>query len=191
MATANCTTTLERNIMNDCTEPHAKGVEKTFYFISRNAIDWGRSTRDGFIISSIVATATGRGYKVRNPMNAIPAITITDDNPDVDASWTKSLPVYLLADSPENAAAILGLKQDEYVCIYENKEKGESGKQAFGVIGWEQGAKGVDLNLDKSSDTGGGWAGTIVETGAPTPNIFFWETDYATTKAALESLCSA
>ena len=95
-----------------------------------------------------------------------------------------------MADSPENAAAVLGLKQDKYVCIYENMEKGDAGKQAFGVIGWEQGATGVDLNMDKSGDVGG-WTGNITETGAPTPNLFFYKTDYATTKAALESLCSA
>ena len=68
-------------------------------------------------------------------------------------------------------------------------EKGDAGKQAFGVIGWEQGATGVDLNMDKSGDVGG-WTGNITETGAPTPNLFFYKTDYATTKAALESLCS-
>ena len=97
------------------------------------------------------------------------------------------LPFWLTA---QNAAAVLGLKQDKYVCIYENMEKGDAGKQAFGVIGWEQGATGVDLNMDKSGDVGG-WTGNITETGAPTPNLFFYKTDYATTKAALESLCSA
>ena len=44
--------------------------------------------------------------------------------------------------------------------------------------------------MDKSGDTGG-WTGNITETGAPTSQLFFYKTDYATTKAALESLCSA
>ena len=146
MAVQACTTTLGRDILNDCNEPHAKGVEKFFYFISRDAIDWDKSTREGFVITNLVALTGKRGYKVRNPSNETPAITITDQNPSVDAAWDKVLPVTLLADSPENAAAVLGLKQDKYVCIYENMEKGDAGKQAFGVIGWEQGATGVDLN---------------------------------------------
>lgn len=190
MAVQACTTTLGRDILNDCNEPHAKGVEKFFYFISRDAIDWDKSTREGFVVTNLVALAGKRGYKVRNPSNETPAITITDQNPSIDAAWDKVPPVTLLADSPENAAAVLGLKQDKYVCIYENMEKGDAGKQAFGVIGWEQGATGVDLNMDKSGDVGG-WTGNITETGAPTPNLFFYKTDYATTKAALESLCSA
>lgn len=184
-----CSSSLARDILNDCNEPHAKGVEKTFYFISRESIDWGSSVRNGHIISDIVALSGKRGYKVKNPSNEIPAITITDTNPAYDTAWDKVLPVVLLADSPENAEAIMGLKQDKYVCIYENMEKGADGKQAFGVIGWEQGAMGMDLNMDKSGDTGG-WTGNITESAAPTSNIFFWKTDYETTKAALETLCS-
>lgn len=189
MAVNVCTTTLGKDIMNDCNEPHAKGVEKTFYFISRDSIDWAQSTRSGFVITNIVALEGKRGYKIKNPSNETPAISITDQNPSIDTAWDKVLPVVLLADSQDNASAIMGLKQDKYVCIYENMEKGADGSQAFGVIGWEQGATGVDLTMDKSGDTGG-WTGNITETGAPTSNLFFFKTDYATSKAALEALCS-
>lgn len=190
MATKSCTTTLARDIMSDCNEPHTPGIERMFYFISRDAIDFGTSVRDGHVITNIALLDGKRGYKIRNPSNERPAITVTDTNPAIDTAWDKVLPITLLADSPENAAAIMGLKQDKYVCIYENMEKGEDGKQAFVVFGWETGAYGIDLNMDKSADNGGGWTGNITETGAPTSQIFFWKTDYALTKAALESLCS-
>ena len=85
----------------------------------------------------------------------------------------------------------MALKQDKYVVIYENTVKGTNGNQAFVVFGWEQGARGLDLTMDKSGDFQGGWSGNLTETNAPTSQIFFWKTDYATTKAALESLCSA
>ena len=163
MATKSCTTTLARNIMNDCTEPHTPGVERMFYFISRDAIDFGTSVRDGHVLTNIALFDGKRGYKLRNPSNERPAITVTDTNPAIDTAWDKVLPITLLADSPENAAAIMGLKQDKYVCIYENMEKGENGEQAFVVFGWETGAYGVDLNMDKSGDNGGGWSGNITE----------------------------
>ena len=185
-----CNTTLGRDILNDCNEPHAKGVESMFYFISRSVIDFGKSTREGHTITEILLTAGKRGYKIKNPSTEVPAITVTDTNPSIDTAFDKVLPVVLLADSPENAAAIMALKQDKYVCIYENTEKGADGSQAFPVIGWENGATGRDLTLDKHSDTGGGWTGNITETGAPTSQLFFFKTDYSTTKAALESLCS-
>lgn len=186
-----CNTTLGRDILNDCNEPHAKGVENTFYFISRSVIDFGKSKRTGHTITDIQLSDGKRGYKIKNPSTEVPAITVTDTNPTIDTAFDKVLPVVLLADSPENAAAIMALKQDKYVCIYENTEKGEDGHQAFPVIGWENGAVGRDLTLDKSSDTGGGWSGNITETGAPTSQLFFFKDDYSTTKAALESLCTA
>lgn len=176
--------------MNDCNEPHSPGVERMFYIISRDAIDKGASTREGHVITNIALLPGKRGYKLRNPSNERPAITVTDTNPTIDTAWDKVLPVTLLADSPENAAAIMGLKQDNYICIYENMEKGTDGKQAFVVLGWETGASGVDLNMDKSGDISGGWSGNLTEAGAPTSQLFFFKEDYATTKAALESLCS-
>lgn len=192
MATKSCITTLASDIMNDCNEQFGQGIERTIYAISRNAIDFDASKREGHLITNLQALSGGqRGYKIGYPSSEVPAITSTDDNPAWGTSWTKVLPITLLADSPKNAEAIMALKSDKYVFIYENTVKGEKGDQAFPVIGWEQGAVARDANLDKSSeDTRGGWAVNITELKAQTSQIFFFKTDYATTKAALESLCS-
>lgn len=194
MAVKNCNTSLGQDILNDCNEAYGKGIEKYFYIISRDAIDWSADAtkREGHLISKITAVEGKRGYKIKNPSNEVPAITVTDTNPAIGTAFDKVLPVVLLADSPTNAAAIMGLKQDKYVVIYENTVKGDTGDQAFAVFGWENGATGRDLTLDKSSDDSrGGWSGNLTETGAPTSQLFFFMTDYATSKAALESLCSA
>lgn len=192
MAVKNCAVSLGQDILNDCNEAYGKGIEKTFYVISREAIDWDASKREGHLVTKIAPVTGKRGYKIMNPSNEAPAITVTDTNPTIGTAFDKVLPVVLLADSPANAAAIMGLKQDKYVVIYENTVKGEAGNQAFPVIGWETGATGRDLTLDKSGDDArGGWSGNITETGAPTSQLFFYMTDYATTKAALETLCSA
>lgn len=192
MAVLNCKNTLGADILNDCNEAYGKGVEKTVYVISRDNIDWSASTREGHTISAIVAVSGKRGYKIKSPYNnTVPAITVTDNNPTIGTSFDKVLPVVLLADSPASAQAIMGLKQDKYVVIYENTVKGTDGSQAFVVFGWENGATGVDLTLDKSSDDYlGGWSGNLTESGAPTSQLFFWKTDYETSKAALEALCT-
>lgn len=192
MATANCATSLGRDILNDCTEAYGKGIEGTFYVIARDAIDWTASTRSGHIISKIGLVEGKRGYKINYPSTETPAITVTDTNATIGTAFDKVLPVVLLADSPENAEAIMGLKQAKYIAIYENTVKGEDGRQAFPIIGWENGATGRDLTLDKSSDDSrGGWSGNLTEPGAPTSQLFFFDTDYETSKAALESLCTA
>lgn len=191
MAVKNCATTLGQDILNDCNVQYGSGVEKTYYIISRDNIDWDKSTREGFIVSGIIAVTGKRGYKINNPSTENPAITVTDTNATIGTAFDKVLPVVMLPDSPESAEAVMALKQDKYVVIYENTVKGTNGNQAFVVFGWEQGARGLDLTMDKSGDFQGGWSGNLTETNAPTSQIFFWKTDYATTKAALESLCSA
>lgn len=192
MAVKNCNTSLGQDILNDCNEAYGRGVEKTFYVISREAIDWDKSTREGHLITKIAPVTGKQGHKIMNPSIEVPAITVTDTNAAIGTAFDKVLPVVLLADSPANAAAIMGLKQDKYVVIYENTVKGETGNQAFPVIGWETGATGRDLTLDKSNADGkGGWSGNLTETEAPTSQLFFFMTDYATTKAALETLCTS
>ena len=124
MPEQNCNTTLGRNILNDCNEAYGKGVEKYYYVISRDAIDWSASTRTGHIISAITAVSGKRGYKIKNPSNEVPAITVTGTNPAIGTAFDKVLPIVLLANSPENAEAIMGLQQDKYVVIYENTVKG-------------------------------------------------------------------
>lgn len=191
MSTNSCTTTLAKDILNDCNEPHGKGVEKTFYFISRSAIDFGTAKRKGHTVTDFTVLEGKRGYKVRNPFSGVPQITVTDKNTDGEPEFDKVLPIRLLADSPDNAEAIMGLKTDKYVCIYENMEKGVNGEQAFVIFGWETGASGVDMNLEKAGDNGGGWAGNLTELGAATSQIFFFKESYAVTKQALESMCTA
>lgn len=177
--------------MNDCTEPYGRGVEKTFYIIDREDIDWGKSVRTGNSVKIVLAQGK-RGYKLLHPSREVPAITKEDNNPAIGTSWTKTLPVAFLAPSPENADAIMALKQGRFVAIYENTVKGENGKQAFHVIGYEVGAVGQDMSSDTSAEESqGGWTGNIVEANAPSPDIFYFDTDYETTKAALESMCSA
>lgn len=193
MALKDCATSLGADIMNNCNEEYGKGIEGVFYVISRKIIDWKASTREGHLITNIITNGKSgeRGYKINYPSTQTPQITSTDTNPAIGTAFDKVLPVVLLADSPANAKAVMGLKQDKYIVIYENTVKGTNGDQAFPVIGWETGAVGRDLTLDKSSDDSlGGWAGNLTETGAPTSQLFFFKSDYEQTKEALESLCS-
>lgn len=190
MATKSCVSTLSVNIMNDCNDAYGKGVEDTFYVIDRNAIDWGsKSMTDNSVKFNLLAGK--RGYKIRYPSSETPAIKTDDNNPVIGKSWKKTLPLVFLANSPKNAKAIDQLKEGKYVAIWESTVKGEIGDQAFHVIGFENGAVGQDMNSDTSSDDAlGGFTGSLVEDNAAHSSLFFFDTDYETTKASLESMCS-
>lgn len=187
-----CAENLGANILNDCNDDYGKGVEKIVYIIKKEDIDRKASRIAGNVISTIVLRTGKKAYTASAPSNTpFSGLTYEDQNATIGMSFNKTIPIVMLADSPTNALNVSALKQNKYVIIYENNNKGANGEQAFAVIGWEQGAVGQNATLDKySNDTHGGWTVDMIEEGAKTPQIFFFSTDYETTKAALDSLLS-
>lgn len=187
-----CAENLGANILNDCNDDYGKGVEKIVYIIKKEDIDRKASKITGNVISTLVLRTGKKAYTASAPSNTpFSGLTYEDQNATIGMSFNKTIPIVMLADSPTNALNVSALKQNKYVIIYENNNKGANGEQAFAVIGWEQGAVGQNATLDKySDDTQGGWAVDMIEEGAKSPQIFFFSTDYETTKAALDSLLS-
>lgn len=187
-----CAENLGANILNDCNDDYGKGVEKIVYIIKKEDIDRKASRIAGNVISTLVLRTGKKAYTASAPSNTpFSGLTYEDQNATIGMSFNKTIPIVMLADSPTNALNVSALKQNKYVIIYENNNKGANGEQAFAVIGWEQGAVGQNATLDKySDDTHGGWTVDMIEEGAKTPQIFFFSTDYETTKAALDSLLS-
>lgn len=187
-----CAENLGANILNDCNDDYGKGVEKIAYIIKKEDIDRKASKIAGNVISTLVLRTGKKAYTASAPSNTpFSGLTYEDQNATIGMSFNKTIPIVMLADSPTNALNVSALKQNKYVIIYENNNKGANGEQAFAVIGWEQGAVGQNATLDKySDDTHGGWTVDMIEEGAKTPQIFFFSTDYETTKAALDSLLS-
>lgn len=187
-----CAENLGANILNDCNDDYGKGVEKIVYIIKKEDIDRKASKIAGNVISTLVLRTGKKAYTASAPSNTpFSGLTYEDQNATIGMSFNKTIPIVMLADSPTNALNVSALKQNKYVIIYENNNKGANGEQAFAVIGWEQGAVGQNATLDKySDDTHGGWTVDMIEEGAKTPQIFFFSTDYETTKAALDSLLS-
>lgn len=187
-----CAENLGANILNDCNDDYGKGVEKIVYIIKKEDIDRKASKITGNVISTLVLRTGKKAYTASAPSNTpFSGLTYEDQNATIGMSFNKTIPIVMLADSPTNALNVSALKQNKYVIIYENNNKGANGEQAFAVIGWEQGAVGQNATLDKySDDTQGGWTVDMIEEGAKSPQIFFFSTDYETTKAALDSLLS-
>ena len=187
-----CAENLGANILNDCNDDYGKGVEKIVYIIKKEDIDRKASKIAGNVISTLVLRTGKKAYTASAPSNTpFSGLTYEDQNATIGMSFNKTIPIVMLADSPTNALNVSALKQNKYVIIYENTNKGANGEQAFAVIGWEQGAVGQNATLDKySDDTQGGLTVDIIEEVAKTPQIFFFSTDYETTKAALDSLLS-
>ena len=80
--------------------------------------------------------------------------------------------------------------------ILENKAKNllkeeNPGDSAFQIYGYYQGLKAAELSNDKySEDTDGGWSVSLQETKVPKSALFYYKTDYDTTKTAIDTLTS-
>lgn len=173
--------------MNDCSESYGKGVNQTAYIVAYDDIDWDSVSAD-FTISSLPLVDGAYMYRFKIPSKTpFTGMNTTSDDPTIGESYTRSASVVLLPDSPNSAKNISALNTQKHVMIFEKNIRGEDGSQAFIVYGLEQGLYGSGMVQDSYSDDSlGGWAGSLVESGATIPQIFLG-TDYATTKAALEA----
>ena len=192
---ADCDNLIKQDITKNCVDPVVKGVEANGVIINRDDIDYGSIIKDATqdnIIKTLLLLAQKRGYKVYSP-GATP-FTGTKSTLAVATyanTYTRELPIVVLDHGPEvcsNVIEPLG-SGSGFVAIIENKHKGTNGKSAFEIYGLEQGLVASAQEQDKySEDFQGGWTTTLQETGAKRAAIFYFNTDYATTKAALNTL---
>lgn len=190
----NCYSKIAGDILNDCNDDYGKGVKRTAYYIDEDDIDRTASTYNAETntLTKLVLVEGAKAIRMNMPSNTpFNGITNEDQNAAIGVVFNKTVPVILLADSPEASKKITAFKTRKGVIIYEQNSKGKSGEQAFIVVGYETGASGQNATVEKyNDDTQGGWSIDLVEEGAKTPQIFFFDTDYQKTKTALESLCA-
>lgn len=187
-----CIYDLAGDILQDCNTVYGTGVEKTAYLIKKSDIDLSASTYAKPKITKLAVKSGKRAYKFvipsKTPYNGL---IYEDQNAEIGISFNKTLPLRMLADTPENSKNIEAFKNEDWVAIYENRVKGADSATAFCVIGWEQGASMQNATLDKYGDGyNGGWGGDLIEQAAPTPQIFFDAGGITATRSALEALCA-
>lgn len=188
----NCYEKIAGDIRNDCRESYGKGMGQVAYYIYSDDVDFSASKMNGaYVISDIVLKSNARAVRINMPSRtAFTGTATSGNNPAIGTSYNKSFALTLMADSPKNAQRIDSFATNKGIVIFEHNAKGESGEQAFEVYGWENGLYAQDPEKDKyNEDSHGGWTVKLVEEDAKTSAIFFFKTDYETTKAALESMC--
>ena len=106
--------------------------------------------------------------------------------------FIKTVNVVILDNGPDVVRDIIHpLANGKFVVVLENQFAGKDGKNTFQVYGFEQGLSATALADDKySEETDGGWSSTLEESGAPSPALYLFKEDVATTRTALQSLVS-
>lgn len=197
-----CDNAIKKDILLNCDDPIVPGVEQEGVIINRSDIDFStvafNTTRKN-VIETLALKSGKKGYKVvvsgSTPFTGTNTALATGTYRN---TFINTVNMVILANDPDVCADIIdGLANGEYVVILENKAKNllkeeNPGDSAFQIYGYYQGLKAAEISNDKySEETEGGWSVSLQETKVPKSALFYFKTDYDTTKTAIETLTSA
>ena len=182
-----CDNAIKKDILLNCDDPIVPGVEQEGVIINRSDIDFStvafNTTRKN-VIETLALKSGKKAYKVvvsgSTPFTGTNTALATGTYRN---TFTNTVNMVILANDPDVCADIIdGLANGEYVVILENKAKNllkeeNPGDSAFQVYGYYQGLKAAEISNDKYSEE--------------TEGLFYFKTDYDTTKTAIETLTSA
>lgn len=191
MALSLCEALISSDIQESCTAPMVKGYEKVGYIFNKQDVD--TITRTGNIISALTLLSGQKAYYIYNAGNTpFNGSTTTLNVADIRNTFDKTAQFLVLDDGPKITENIIDdLANGSFVVVLEQSFTNDAnGNNKFEIIGIECGAKATAIEKDRNSDdTRGGYLVTLTETQAPTSGVFFFRTDIATSRAALDALC--
>lgn len=191
-----CDFKLAQDVAGSCENPQVAGVKNTGYLINYDDIDWdqlAKATGNANIVETLILLSGKRAYKVVVPGNTpFTGTNVAMTTGTYRNKFTKTAAMVVLNSGPDVSANIIDqLANGRFVFIFENKFQGADHKNTFEIYGLEQGLAASEISNDKySEETDGGWAVQLQETNAPSSGMFFFKTDIATTRAALNSLAT-
>lgn len=182
-----CSSALAGNLASDCDNPRIAGYEQIGVIFNRADIDWANltvSASNPRIIEAIAAASGKKPYALyNNKNNPLPFDgTNTTYNSDTDL-YDKTLQYYYEGiGGGVSADVVEPLKGGEYIAILQRKD--HRGDGSFQVFGYQSGLK---ANAQVQDETTGYWLMTMA-CSEPSAEVSFFDTDYATTKAAFDAL---
>lgn len=190
MAFTPCSALLAENIASDCENPRVAGYEQVGLIFNKEEIDYSALVVDASnprIIKTIAAKSGKKPFVVyNNKNNPLPFNgTQTAFNADNDR-YDKTLQFYVEGIGGENAADVIEpLKGGDYVVILQRKD--HRGDGSFQVFGYQAGLKASEQVQDEDT---GYWLITMT-CSEPSAEVAYFDTDYATTKAAFDTLLAS
>lgn len=191
MAFTPCLGKIAANIDQDCDNPRVAGYESIALIVNRDDIDWSAITVDSGNprIVKTLALNSGAGvkpYAIFNPrVNPAPFNgTQTEFSSDAN-NYTKTLQFYFEGIGGGSSKDVVEpLKSGSYLVILQRKD--HRGDGSFQIIGYQS---GLVASAQVQDEETGYWLITMT-TSEPSAEISFYNTDYATTKAAFDTLLS-
>lgn len=180
-------------ILYDCTNPLVGGTESIIYVANRT--DIASYTLSGLTITAITMVATKKFFKIEgatgaNGSSARPSVKMSKQ--PYAKGWEHKVQCLAFPIDPTTKLQIEALNLADLVIIVQNKMRGATGNCAYELLGKDVGLTTDAVERDPNNkDTQGAWDMTFLTTpGAYEPHVpyAFFNTDYATTAAAIAAL---
>ena len=182
-----CLGVIKDSIEQDCDNPRVAGYEDVALIMNRSEIDWTAVTYDSTnkrIVKSL-AMATGKTpFVIYNPRVNPASFNGTNATFNADNNrYDKTVQFYFEGIGGGAALNVVEpLKSGSYVILLQRKD--HSGDGSFQLIGMESGLKASAQVQDEET---GYWLMTM-NSSEPSAEVAFFDTDYATTKTAFDTL---
>lgn len=177
---------------DECLPPAIAGTGPRVILISYSDIDKANSVVTDNVISAIALKDGAVGYEV----DSLPNATVGEQTVNVGTyvrTVQHNVTIRIFRKSEAAKKFVNGLLNARVVAIVENNERGENGEVKYEVYGWDAGLELNDLTASTEMADGVPYlftigSGTIAQEGTLAKSFF--NTDEATTDAAIEALLS-
>lgn len=182
---------INNNIGFDCNNPLQNGTRDRAWVINWDDIDAvAFDATNKNIVEGITLKATKLAYYIDGKNNSI-APTTAMVRLAYSTAFDHTVNMKGFDISPETKDMLDKAKDGRFVVITENNFKGAAGNAAFEIYGLTTGLEMTVLDRDPlNADTQGAFNFTFGTDKNKEPNLpkTFFDTDYATTKTAIENL---
>lgn len=185
-----CVGSLGANLDVDCENARVRGYEDTALIFNRSDIDWGTITTDASnprIVKTLAVKEGAKPYVIYNPRVSPSAFNGTSATFDQEGNaYTKQVQFYFEGiGGAVSKDVIEPLKGGSYVVLLQRKD--HRGDGSFQLVGYQGGLTSTAQVQDEET---GYWLITM-ETSESFAEVSFFNTDYATSKTAFDTLLAS
>lgn len=186
----NCVDLIQRGYQKDCAREPKKGLGREAVLINYEDIDWANVVvgADANIITTLPLKSGKVGYSIvqfKDPFNG--TAKAFHEGTYIN-SWDKTFVFATITRDQQQSLKLNDpLANGKYVVIVRNEDGGSDGKATFEIYGYHNGLKLTAADHNPYGDTYGGDLFTSQEQEAGRSAMYLFNTDVATTEAAVQS----
>jgi hypothetical protein len=186
----NCVDLIQRGYQKDCAREPKKGLGREAVLINYEDIDWANVVvgADANIITTMPLKSGKVGYSIvqfKDPFNG--TAKAFHEGTYIN-SWDKTFVFATITRDQQQSLKLNDpLANGKYVVIVRNEDGGSDGKATFEIYGYHNGLKLTAADHNPYGDTYGGDLFTSQEQEAGRSAMYLFNTDVATTEAAVQS----